>query len=152
MIVRVRNNYGEVFLFEFRKYGGNEFLSQLTSYENQITSIPPEDRNNSNQTYVDIVRNYDELYSLYNKLFLIKYPYSGTKPGIAATLEDIPSLLRDLNLVGDGTNVTTTSNKGGVSSSNDSLGTGDSAVVTTTLTSTTTRVTDPDGDIKLTVE
>jgi hypothetical protein len=95
MQFRVTNEFGESFIFEFRKF---VFDSQLETIKSQIALLDPKD--NSNQEYVDLTAKYKELKNLNGRLFLIRADFSGQKPGVRATFEDFAEFVR--TIIGEG--------------------------------------------------
>lgn len=157
-LIVVRNQFGERFVFEIRKF---DYKTELADLENEISLIDSTNRDRNNTSYEEITRKYENLKKLDGNLFLIKSPYSGTKPGVEVTADDRSKALEyliDLGVVGEGTVTTTPLEIDGVtyfvddSPTTSSGGGGGTTGGEGSRSRNRVVVTNPDEDIKLTVE
>jgi len=155
-LVRVRDRQNEVKVFEVRKYDNK---SQLDVIESEIGGLSKDDRVVSNKTYVEKTREYKKLKEEDGKLFGIKYPFTGTKPGLPVTHENKVKKIRPTapdRGFGVGTNTATTQTIDGITYVKDDLNVSSRGKEDSTLTNksrqTKTIVSNPDDDIKLTVD
>lgn len=154
-LIVTRNDYNEKEIFEVRKYNN---VSQLETIESEIGALSRDDRTVSNKTYVEKTREYKTLKQEDGKLFAIKHPYTGTKPGEPVTQENKIKKIRPTSPergFGVGRNTTTTQVIDGITYVKDELnvssrGKEDSSVSNTSK-QTRVVVSDTDDDIKLTV-
>jgi len=155
-LIRVRDDRDEVKLFEVRQYNNK---SQLDTIESEIGTISRDERTFSNKTYVEKTREYNKLKEEDGKLFAIKHPFTGTKPGEAVTQENRIKKVRPTSSergFGIGRNTSRTEVVNGITIVKDELNVSSRGKEDSTSTNksrqTKTIVSNPDDDIKLTVD
>lgn len=161
--ILVKNKYGEAFRFKVYKFDYSDELASLEAeigayienndlkyidQETGATKIQPD------KGYEDLIREWENYYELNGTLFLLDYGATPIDNAVLVTYEDLPYWLREELILSEGTkSVDKIVNKSGITYElSDDTADGGSVVETTTVRDTKTIVSDPDGDVKLTVE
>lgn len=159
--ITVTNKYGEKFRFKVYKFDYKSELANLESLignylqNNDLTYTDNGSVKFSSDTqYSDYVRLWKRYNKLDGKLFLLDYNTNPIDNAILVTYEDLPQWLKEDLILSKGTassNKTVTKNGITYIISDDTID-GGPVVEFTKLNDTRTIVSDPNGDIKLTVE
>jgi len=161
--ITITNKYGERFKFKVYKF---DYTIELQNLENQIGAylsnndlghIDPQTGKlvyGTDKTYSDLSRLWKKYFKLNDTLFLLNYDVNPIDNAVLVTYEDLPTWLQeDLILSGGTTSQNKIVTKNGITYEiSDDTVDGGSVVVTTTTQDSRTIVTDPNGDVKLTVE
>lgn len=154
-LIKVRDEYEEPKVFEVRKHDNKTRLDEL---ESEIGTISRDARTFSNKTYVEKTREYKKLKDQDGKLFGIKHPFTGTKPGRPVTQESRIKKVRPASPefgFGRGRNTSRTQVVNGITVVKDELNISSRGKEDSTISNkskqTRVSVSDTDNDIKLTV-
>jgi hypothetical protein len=154
-LIKVRDEYEEPKVFEVRKHDNKTRLDEL---ESEIGTISRDERTFSNKTYVEKTREYKKLKDQDGKLFGIKHPFTGTKPGVSVTQESRIKKVRPASSefgFGRGRNTSRTQVVNGITVVKDELNISSRGKEDSTISNkskqTRVVVSDTDNDIKLTV-